>query len=943
MSDCDSVNKLQPQQEGIASRETLQHADEMLDIVDSALSDMSAKKKDTSFHDEPDQARLRDEDGDTIRSYRDEDDEEEEEVVRSIHLNVAEKAVRSLPQVESTPPLTSIEVTKFFQGGDSTVLSDESLKFYKPSFVDLKKKINAKKTLPLPVPPARPSLFGALVRGDQVNQKVPYEPEVKLGKRVQVEDMSEGHPVKILPGVGSLPQMREGDPEEEEQIAHDAQVAKALQAQDVSDYEDELAELDQEMRENFSLAGYEDYDSWVRWAPAYAQEACKGIRIFQNVFQDEEAIKSPDYCKIPAELGTWYKGPFEEMFNAELSKHMQITEDPPAKFNKFGVRVYETNPKGLHIIMRCQDILEVVKTHMERRGNAYTEVHAFDGEILDPYFPYWKYIKAVPEFINYITSEAFKQEYNDKVSGRSDQQKPSQSPHGVSLFAEAVKKANPNSQVDRMIHKPLFGSEEWSYVWSIEGLGKARETKKEGESGFADLKFLHAHIIIVRRGFENSVNMRTAERCKNVLIEKFGSKITVVYVNSRNQLKYIGKEKLVVGSTLIVSPIYKPNLFFGDNLNEFRLTKFPEIWNSFFYALCAHLYGEVVAADGTMITSATVARNTGPNPCPICLEPSVEETMAFGHSFGWNREIATNLLQTKCSRFLACFPDQKGGTITTGGLKSFDNFVFERDARVSCCADRAKSIINSKVEFFQNYLINGLGIDKDHALTIMRIISCIFTSWACPIQAPGAKVTSLQVLFAKIQTWIKTNFEQTEFRCVFVLGGAGSTGKTTLAYDLVRGLGFSGPKKGDVFSPKGVGRNTYLATNLCRLYDDVHSGQTSSAQNNVYFNFAAFESNETRLYQESIPRKAVEFNFCTSVEFGFLPNYSEWAQWVGLKHANRRDYDEFVSQIKRRFIQHRFDGPEDFLLPYSRFMLGQDSYIGSDGRIAYVGFPGWGR
>ena len=259
--------------------------------------------------------------------------------------------LQSLPQVESTPPLTSIEVTKFFQGGDSTVLSDESLKFYKPSFVDLKKKINAKKTLPLPVPPARPSLFGALVRGDRVNQKVPYEPEVKLGKRVQVEDMSEGHPVKILPGVGSLPQMREGDPEEEEQIAHDAQVAKALQAQDVSDYEDELAELDQEMRENFSLAGYEDYDSWVRWAPAYAQEACKGIRIFQNVFQDEEAIKSPDYCKIPAELGTWYKGPFEEMFNAELSKHMQITEDPPAKFNKFGVRVYETNPKGLHFII----------------------------------------------------------------------------------------------------------------------------------------------------------------------------------------------------------------------------------------------------------------------------------------------------------------------------------------------------------------------------------------------------------------------------------------------------------------------------------------------------------------------------------------------------------------------------------------------------------------
>ena len=109
MSDCDSVNKLQPQQEGIASREALQHADEMLDIVDSALSDMSAKKKDTSFHDEPDQARLRDEDGDTIRSYRDEDDEEEEEVVRSIHLNVAEKAVRSLPQIfELTKRLFSV-------------------------------------------------------------------------------------------------------------------------------------------------------------------------------------------------------------------------------------------------------------------------------------------------------------------------------------------------------------------------------------------------------------------------------------------------------------------------------------------------------------------------------------------------------------------------------------------------------------------------------------------------------------------------------------------------------------------------------------------------------------------------------------------------------------------------------------------------------------------
>ena len=388
--------------------------------------------------------------------------------------------------------------------------------------------------------------------------------DADLGKRslvrLQAEhDVSGTEPQKHLGsvnlgGVNRTGEIREGDPEEEQQIQADAHLATCLQMDEERLKEEmELEELEQEMRSNFSLAGFEDFDSWMRWSTAYAKEACKGISVFQNVYQDVEAIKSLDFYKMPDNIGDWYKGEVAELFASELEQIQLISEDPPARFNPLGVRIYDTNPKGPHIIMRCQDILDIVKSNAFRRGDAYTEIYPFASEVMDPYFPYWRFIKAVPEFLNYITSDGFKQEYNDKVSDKSadNVQQPASK---MSPFAQAIKNANPNSQVDRVLYKPLFGSEEWSYIWSIEGYGKATSTPKD-ENGLSrpDLKFLHAHMIIVRRGFKSSVNMRTAERIKNALISKFGQKVTVTYVNSRNQLKYIGKEKLIVGATLIVS------------------------------------------------------------------------------------------------------------------------------------------------------------------------------------------------------------------------------------------------------------------------------------------------------------------------------------------------------------------------------------------------------
>lgn len=558
----------------------------------------------------------------------------------------------------------------------------------------------------------------------------------------------------------------------------------------------------------------------------------------------------------------------------------------------------KNNAKGLHLIIGVAELHSFVKNETSFRGAAFSEILDWEGASTTEW-KRWDYIKAIPDFINYLSSDAFMEKQNSKIQKRVDQL-PSNRQDAVS---RAVK--------GRRVY-PLFGSKDYQYVWSIEGYKRWRQNPD-------NLRLLHVHILIFKRAMTETINPEKIQYDSELLRNAFGSVLTIRTVYSRNQLAYLAKEKFCFGTTVIVSPEWNPipSVILPENCPQYANHLVMGEHNN---CLWENVFGYVdgIISDGTFKGK----------DCDICIQSSDQDKEKFCSKYGWNHSIAEYLYKKNDTEFMTHFGGVAAKQDKGGAWGVYQNMIRKIDADKESALARFRTMLSFKGELLRNYFISR-GVPEESLFQLMSMLQQVCTAWTLP----GGPEKHHTRFLARAQEWIGHNLKpEICHRNLLCVGGVGGLGKTTIIGEMLRGAGFTG--HASVMKPGETGRLEIVASDLARFYDDVHKSLATAkskldprvaATRSVFYCFTEFESPRSMLYQSSVQLPALEFIVASSADFKALPSF-ETFQVVHGTNATHNEYLLEVSQWKRRFTLFQFRSADEFLVPYRRFLQGSDYY-----------------
>lgn len=566
-----------------------------------------------------------------------------------------------------------------------------------------------------------------------------------------------------------------------------------------------------------------------------------------------------------------------------------------------------TNARGYHIMMPAYLIREIARDSTRLAGITETACYEFGNDRYTGEFGNWRYARGVAKFINYLFSYAFQTDYNDIISERVEKAKSS-----VKTYSAAAVLEKRKIKVKPFDHKDFFT------VWSFEGLDKYLESGTD--SATRNVSFLHFHIAIIKRD-GGLINDSRFNSVKNMFIDRWGTSVTVCKIFSKNQLFYLGKEKILAGVTSVLPPTLRYQVDELDNeevqYNFFRnigYDTFEDVWGSL-----NSTWNEGYQYRGTI--------------CNQCARSTDHERHKFCSSWGWNQKLLNFLVSTKHPQFTALFP---GPSNKLNEPATFTQFVNTNDADYRNACTRLKSMIQFQSDMLQSYL-ETMGVDRQEACAIMSELLSIFLAWSS--EAPQAKV------YSAMSKMVRENVQSgSGFRVTLAVGGGGGNGKSTIVRDFLAGAGFEAQKL--TFTPNSTGRDEIKTLSFGRFYDDVHRGLGSRVMHktqNLFFNFVSLESARTQLYSLSSDAKPLEFIVATGVDIKGLPTWNEYVLFAGTANADREGYEGLLEQIRRRFVILRLESQEEFLLPYYRFFWGNSTRSTDSGALIVDGIPSWYR
>jgi hypothetical protein len=587
-------------------------------------------------------------------------------------------------------------------------------------------------------------------------------------------------------------------------------------------------------------------------------------------------------------------------YNQNLKFLADFSNAPALKQTATGQTVGAKTCRGYHLIFPAEFVYMTVRKDLVVAGHSESAIYDFDRVKLED-LGTWRYLKAIPLFINYLFSHAFPKSFNDKIDAEialaipNEHQRHKGNPLWTALNSRKV------------IKMPLFTSLDFATFWSLEGVDKYLATKHK--------KYLHVHLLIFKRT-QTSISDARWHAISKLFVSMFGSNVTVQRMMSKNQFFYLGKEKVVVGTTLIydVQPNELPrNSIYRHNTN---------------YLIDALQY----------LADHFLTSNHRGEACKFCTEITDDDTIQFCDSWGWDFQIYTHLVAVKNDMLFKAFGGGRKETKPSALMESLETFMKGVDSIQTTSLRRLKVMLEFKAHLLRAYF-EAWNCSLQEAEILVDLILRVFNAWLSATEQPH--FSFIQVL----KIWMRANVvdaAESFWKNVLAVGGLGGLGKSSLMSAVLRGAGFSDQRL--AFRPDAtIGRDANDPLSMGRFYDDVHRGNTGKGKN-IFVNFTHFEDAKSRLFKENLEVKPLEFIVCTSTDLVGFPTYSDYQVLEGVRKATQDSYKEWRSQIERRFTFYTFTSHDDFLLPYLRFLSGRDTYTymqNNQPKIVSMGTPSW--
>ena len=421
----------------------------------------------------------------------------------------------------------------------------------------------------------------------------------------------------------------------------------------------------------------------------------------------------------------------------------------------------------------------------------------------------------------------------------------------------------------QMFHNPPFRGA-LSVAWSMEGFDQFRLDGVNTKT--------HFHAIIK---FNKVINPMQFNHFKKAAITMIGSDITIAPFRVYHQIKYIFKEKALHGLTRISGEAGVSALVISQGAYDF---------------------------DNLM--------SSDPYPCSLCEKNTVESRANFAETIGYDVESANYYFDHHHEMFTRYFKNMDAFNSYLSGLKG------------------------------PGVLYKRLRVASEYRVTLLtRQLRYHFESedqWGPLLSWLMSRLIQEQnrfpVITTKIIPWIRVNClgdksqEHQTFRGIFALGGKGSSGKTTLAQKLHRGVCM--PFENIEFG-RTIGRGKFTDISLINFYDEAPVNGTqygSMPEVDILLNFAALEAAPSKLYSSNSEHAQIRCIMVASASLtGNPPSKAALTKHLtkngkNIVHSDTIDqeYENFITMTKRRLFLHRFNDANDFLVPYHTFFYGHE-------------------
>lgn len=525
---------------------------------------------------------------------------------------------------------------------------------------------------------------------------------------------------------------------------------------------------------------------------------------------------------------------------------------------------------GYHIIVGYPAVQEWVKTIEKSSRGSRSVVEEFDTDVAAAEIPnIWQIALRFVVWLSYVSGVEFIEDFNAPIKAKLDaidHKHQHYKPNRDRIISTDAYKSMKKS----LIKAPLFGQDS-RYIWSLEGITKYLASR--------DYKFLHFHLLVkTKKELHETRFIRVAE----ILRQTYGTAITIKALRSKNQFEYILKEKKFAVVT------HFSNAYFGSH-------KFERHRGRLFFG--TGVFDEVTGGAGYR--------------CPLCYQASDDVKTELAAAYGWDRRNIGFAFQNSLAAF----------TTNWKSKSEFDKWLEDQQEAAAYGLEKARTMAVYRATLVGRFLV-GQGVLDDEVQVIIKMIFKCFSRFLDELQPEQRAV------YKQIEAWIASNISSIgssvdqRWRCFLVLGGAGGLGKSTLGSLLHDGLGamFQNLK----FDFTKIARETIDTISPVRFYDEA--GVSSAVQKNPFFEFTDLECERTRMYAANARQPGLEFTVLASARFNGFPTEEEYLAYHGNKHRGNGDYQHWKEQAFRRFRCVHLADHETFLLPYTRFFQGKDSY-----------------
>ena len=683
--------------------------------------------------------------------------------------------------------------------------------------------------------------------------------------------------------------------------------------------QDQVSEMDEdEIEDELMGSDYDDMSQYTHYNDPKKPSDYYDVVMAKYMANDGLMSESRTINDVPAEF---YKipDPLVPHLDKELVEAKKFaTEKTPNT----------GNVRGYTIIIGVAQVLGIARWSTLTNSSIASAVTTFDHDPKEDYIGLWKYIKAFPHFINFISSELFLREINSWFEDQMDLIETAGLRKAWSL--EQIRKSPAwNALSKSKFRAPPFSDSH--FIWSLEGVDKFRRT--------GDVRKLHFHLVLLRKDGQSIRTERVTKVIKTVgdyFNRKIGNGlVTLGGVRTRNQLAYIGKEKWFAAVSIrytgdFVEQVCKDFLPVNSSggIDRHHSFLFSHGYNDFdfmFNGLTSHL--------------AETATYLGVS-CIHCDIMGNDDKYQYCKSWGFDETVLRYLKDTRAEPFMGMFKP-----LNKADISDFDNWLGTQNENGVSCNERLKVMANYRGVLLSK-CFQSMGLSEVETVTLMSALTSIFYNFTH---------NEKHVHFwDTIRRWMGFNYFYADgnWRNLLVIGGLGAVGKSTLAEFLQRGLGLSNvPQK--LVRGTEVGRDAYNPLRLFRFLEECHEGRRSTRVRadavraaNIFFEFTSVESTQTVLWKTNAPKKAKEWIVAASADVTGFPDYQQYVRWNGEASSTMESYEEWRSQASRRFTVLCIGSVEAFQLPYCKLFYGCNSYVASaDGHtfVERLGVPLLGK